>query len=182
MVKANFQSYAIAIFALAKDQKQKELFFDQIKQVDQIIKVCPDFKKVISSRTISKKQRKQIVAEILTELGFEKIVIHWLWAIIDDNNFHNLHYIFNEVDKQHQQIFNITKVIVTSAKDLNENQINKIKTTLSSALNSEVEVEVKIKPEVIGGLKIQINNKTYNDTFARKLKDLKHALLSKRGN
>ncbi len=182
MVKANFQSYAIAIFALAKDQKQKELFFDQIKQVDQTIKICPDFKKVISSRAISKNQRKEIVAEILNELGFDKIVIHWIWAIIDDNNFHNLHYIFNEVDKQHKQIFNITKVVVTSAKGLNENQINKIKNSLSSVLNTEVELEIKIKPEVIGGLKIQINNKTYNDTFARKLKDLKLALLAKKGN
>ncbi len=181
MTNLNFQSYALAIFALANDKKQQELFFDQIKQIDQVIIDNPDFGKLISSRNLSKKQRQDIVAEALNELGFEKTVIHWLWTIIDDNNFHNFHYIFKEVDKRHQLIFGITKVIVSSPTELTEAQKTKIKQSLDTALNADVELEVKIKPELIGGLKIQINNHTYNNTFIRKLNDLKQQLLSRKG-
>lgn len=182
MVRNNLKSYAIAIFALAKDKNQQQLFFDQINQIDQAILSNSDFNKVISSRTISKKQRQEVVYEILSELGFDRTIIHWVWAIIDDNNFHNFHYIFKEVDKLHQQIFHITKVTITSASQLSEAQLSKIKNALVNALHCDVELIVKIKPEVIGGLKIQINNKTYNNTFIRKLSDLKLSLLSRKGN
>lgn len=181
MVSANFKSYAIAIFALAKDEKQKELFFDQIKQLDQINTTTPEFAKVLSSRIISKKERQTLAKELLSELNFDKTIIHWVWTIIDDNNYHNFHYIFKEVDKQHQQIFAITKIVITSAKDLDEGQKQKIKKFFESNLNAKVELLIKVKPEVIGGLKLEINNKTYNNTIKRKLAELKLQLLSKKG-
>ena len=180
MVQANLSSFAIAIFEIAKDKNTQNIYYQQIQQLDKLNNDNPDLAKILSSVTIPKIERKNIAKDILSQLDFDKNLIYWVWTIIDANQYQNFHLIANQCTLVHHAIFNIIKVEITSANELNRNQLAKITNFFSDKLKAEIDLKLKIQPDLIGGLKIQINNKTYNNTFKSKLNELKTALLNRK--
>lgn len=174
-------SFASAIFSVAKDKETQERYYQQIAALDSMNVTNPDFYNILAARSIDREERKEFVQTILTGYGFEQIVIYWIWTIIDTNNYHNFHYIALLCREMYHDLFNITRVKITSANELSEAQMDKIKDFFEKKLNRRIDVEWHIKPDLIGGLRIQVNNKTYNNTFRSKLNILKRELLSKKG-
>lgn len=173
----NFIQYAIAIFKVANTKQQQELFYQQIKMIDHINNTYKDFFKILSCLVISKKERKKIAQQILETLNIDKEVIFWIWIIIENNHFIHFQTIKEQCTLVHHALFNIIKVDVTTAYELNHNQIKKIKDFFIYKLKLNIDLNIKINKELVGGLQIQINNKTYNNTFLSKLGKLKQHLL-----
>ncbi|XQP55674.1 MAG: ATP synthase F1 subunit delta [Mycoplasmoidaceae bacterium] len=174
-------SYANAIFAMAKDKETQEKYYQQIAALDAMNSSNVDFYNILSARSIDKEERKELAKTVLTGYGFEPTVIYWVWTIIDNNCYFNFHYIAMICKQTYLDLFNITRVRITSANELNEDQMDKIKNFFEKKLNKKVDVEWNIKPNLIGGLRIQVNNKIYTNTFRSKLNNLKKELLSKKG-
>lgn len=174
-------SYANAIFGMAKDKETQEKYYQQIAALDAMNVTNADFYNILSARAIDKDERKDLAMTVLTGYGFDPIVIYWIWTIIDSNQYQNFHYIALLCRNIYHELFDITRVKITSANELSETQIDKIKDFFEKKLNRKIDVEWHIKPDLIGGLRIQVNNKTYNNTFRSKLNILKKELLSKKG-
>ena len=173
----NFISYAIAIFKIAKTKQQQQLFYKQIKIIDWINNTYNNFFKIVSCPAIKKDKRKEIAKHIFESLNFDRNIIFWLLIIIDNNHFSNFFSIKEQCTLVYNTIFNITKVDVISAHELNSNQIKKIKHFFIRKLKQKVDLHIKVNKKLVGGLKIQINNKTYDNTFLTKLFELKRQLL-----
>jgi len=180
-MQANLLSYALAIFQLADDKDKQNLYYQQIQQIDKLNHDNPEFAKVLSTVTIAKDERKELAQEVLKQLNIDQTVIYWVWTIIDNNQYSKFDLIKQNVMEVHHAIFNIIRVEVTSASELTRSQLSKITDFFSNKLKAQVDLKINIKPNLIGGLKIQLNNKTYNNTFKYKLEELKKALLSKKG-
>lgn len=177
----NFQSYAIALFDIAKDQQEQEKYYQQVLELDELNNANPEIAKILSTVTIAKQDRKDIVMDLLKDTEFDKNFIYWLWAIIDNNDFRHYHLIARDCRKLHHYLFNVTRIDVTTATKLDKHQLDKIIDFFKKKLNTQIDLKEIIKPDVIGGISIQINNKTYNNTIENKLKNLKQQLLSKKG-
>lgn len=173
-------SYAHAIFSIAQDKKTQEKFYQQITSLDAINTTNPDFYRILSARSIDKDERKELAMLVLDGYGYEKTFIYWVWTIIDNNNYHNFHYIASMCREIYHNIFKITRVKIVSADELSETQIDKIKDFFEKKLNKKIEIEWHIKPDLIGGLRIQVDNKIYTNTIRAKLNVLKKELLSKK--
>ncbi len=173
-------SYANAIFSIAQTKEMQEKYYQQIAALDAMNVTNPDFYRILANRFIDKQERKDLAMTVLTGYGFEGKLIYWVWTIIDNNAYHKFHYIAQLCREIYHDLFNITRVKITSANDLSEDQIDKIKDFFEKKLNRKIDVEWHIKPDLIGGLRIQVNNKTYNNTFKSKLESLKKELLSRR--
>lgn len=174
-------SYADAIFMIAKSKEAKEKYYQQVAALDAMNLTSADFAKVLSTRSIDKNERKELAWQVLKEYGFDEQVIYWVWTIIDNNCFNRFHNIAIMCRERYYDLFGITRVKVTSANELSETQINRIKDFFTQKLKLKIDFEWHIKPDLIGGLRIAINNKTYNNTYRAKLESLKKELLSKKG-
>lgn len=175
-------SYANAIFSIASSKDMQEKYYQQIIELDGMNTTNKDFYNILSARTIDKDERKDLAMTILNACGFDSILIYWIWTIIDNNQYCNYHQIALLCREVYHNIFNIVDVKIISANELSENQINKIKDFFEKKLSKKIDIQIQIKPNLIGGLKIQINNKTYNNTFKSKLNILKKELLSRKDN
>jgi len=180
-MQVNYLSYAVALFEVADNKAKQSLYYQQVQQLDQLNLDNPDFAKVLSTVTLNKDERKTLAAEVLKELNYDEIFIYWVWTIIDNNQYHNYHEIRRYCTHVYHAINHIIRVTVTTSSELNRSQLEKITDFFSNRLKAEVDLKVNIEPSLIGGLKIQLNNKTYNNTFKYKLQELKKVLLSKKG-
>ena len=170
-------SYAVAIYSIAKEKPIQEKYYFQISALDAFNSTNTDFYDILSNRFIDKKERKDLAMKVLTGYGFEQKLIYWVWTIIDSNSYNLFHFIALVCRQMYHYIFGITKVKIDSAHELSEEQIDKIKDFFEKKLNRKIEIEWHIIPQLLGGLRIQVNNKTYNNTFKSKLETLKKELL-----
>lgn len=177
----NISSYALAIFTIAKNKETQEKYYQQIAALDAMNDTNPDFFKILAARFIDKNERKEIAKDVLTGFGFEQKVIYWVWTIIDNNFYNQFHSIAKACRDIYCEIFDVCRVKITSANELSESQMDKIKNFFEVQLKRKIEIAWYIKPSLLGGLRIQVDNKTYNNTFRTKLDGLKKELLSKKG-
>lgn len=174
-------SYATAIFAVAKDKPTQEKYYQQIAALDAMNSTNADFNNILSARSIDKDERKELAKTVLTGYGFEKEVIYWVWTILDNNFYNKFHYIAQTCREIYHLLFNITRVKITSAHELSEAHMDKIKDFFENKMKRKIDVEWIINPKLIGGIRIRVNNKAYINTYRTKLDNLKKILLSKKG-
>lgn len=177
----NLTSYALAIFQMAPDRKTMQKYYDQILWLDVCNSKHPNFSRVLSARNIDKKDRRELLGQTLRFVKIDPTIIYWTWTIIDNNQWGSFHLIARECRKLHHLIFDISRVNVVTAFELDKSQLNKLNTFFTKKLNSKIDLNVTVDPNLIGGLKIAINNRTYNNTVINKLDNLKRELLSKKG-
>ena len=65
---------------------------------------------------------------------------------------------------------------VVSAKPLSAAQLNKIKSALRSALGQDPELEARVDPSILGGLKVKVGSKLFDASLKTKLDQMKFAL------
>ena len=73
-------------------------------------------------------------------------------------------------------IHNIVKPIIISAIDLNEQQKQRLVSKLSLKLNKHIIPEYIINPQIIGGLIIELDDKTIDFSIQTKFENMKKQL------
>ena len=81
--------YAIALFDLAKENKEIDLVYQNLKVLVDSIRENNDFLKIINSFTISTEEKKKIIKDILN-LKEENYFLYFLYVLIDNNRFDQL--------------------------------------------------------------------------------------------
>ena len=71
---------------------------------------------------------------------------------------------------------NILSVICVSAYPLTENQTEKLKGKLEAHTGKSIVLASKVEPDVIGGIRLFMDGKSYDGTIASRLKDLQKIL------
>jgi F-type H+-transporting ATPase subunit delta len=80
-----------------------------------------------------------------------------------------------EFAHQYKALKGITPVRVTSAAPLSEAVLEELRRRIiaSGAATSQLELETKIDPELIGGFVLEFDNKRYDASIAHKLDELR---------
>lgn len=172
-MKNNFFAYALALFDLKKDPKK---VFNELTEWHSINKQFPNLTKFLiecPSKTIQKK----LVAEIFKTINISSSLMHWLWVVIDDNQYVNFNLIYKECKKHFCALTNTVDVHITSAFELSSSQKQQIMNKIKTIISSNVSFDIEVDPSLIGGLKISYQNNVYDNTVKSKLFFLKNKLL-----
>ena len=70
------------------------------------------------------------------------------------------------------------RVLVRSATPLDDAQTGELKTTLASKLNKEPVLNVRVEPELLGGLIVQVGDRVYDTSVRTRLDTLRTTLLA----
>ena len=157
----------------------------------------PDFQEMILNPTISKEDKKNVIFEISKQnnfnltlnkfLGFvaiknrlfflKKIIENFLNFLVMKRRFFYVEKILKDFvmicSKNRGEIS--AKLIV--AKELNENEISKIKNDLSQTFGSDIKLNYNYDPDLIGGLIMQVESIMIDTSVKTKLKKLEKGML-----
>lgn len=86
-----------------------------------------------------------------------------------------------EFIKQFEAIKKITRVKLTTAETLDNAVLQDIKTKLTSASSTRdnIEVETKVRPDIIGGFILEYDDKLYDASVSNQLRLMSKALSAK---
>jgi F-type H+-transporting ATPase subunit delta len=170
--------YAEALMALAQAQGLTDAFGDDARSILEMVESSAELKDVLANPFVKGTAKKQIFRQLL-EGKVHAYFLNFLLLLVDRRRIFLLEGICRQYRVLLRQIKNTVLAEVTATLALNESQreavVQKVK-TLTGA--SEVELEVKIDPELIGGVIIKVGSQVLDASIKGQLRRIGISLLN----
>ena len=166
------KSYAIALYELSKENSELDKVENGMKSLNKLLNESSDFKEMISSPTVAKEDKKNVLFAIADQNNFSQILKKFLGFLAIKNRLFFL-------DKIIESFLNLIsnnkgelKAKLVSSKKLSLEEQKKIQNELSKDFKSPLNINFEYDPDLIAGLIIQIGSVMVDTSIRTKLKKL----------
>lgn len=168
--------YAKAFFSSAKEKKQLIPLKNDIETVYKLCQSSKEFILLLESPVVRPSKKSAVIQQIF-DGAVHPFTLKFLLLIIENKREMFLPGIcrnFLDLTRKDQHI---KSAVLTSATKLSTKTIQNIKDSLAKELEASIELSTQIKPEIIGGLVLRLDDKQYDASIATQLKKIKQNLL-----
>ncbi len=169
------KSYSDAIYDLFEETKDKKLLED-LKQIYRVLKINYEYVDYIACRYFSKEERKASILKLFDK-RVNPIVLNMMQLLIDQEKAGNICYIIKRAIKLINQELDIDFALIETPFELDQNQIDALTKALSKKYNKKIDYEIRINPQLIGGVKITVNNDIIDGSIKGKLDNIKSSFI-----
>ena len=179
MAQLVLRPYATALFDLAKEQNQVAEFENQVKVVIDIMGQNPQFMELLLHPKIMVDEKIQLIDTVFTGKVADEIT--GILTIIVKKGRQNvlidILQLFLEMVSEYQGVI---KATITSAVELNNEQLAQIKGKIENSTKKNVELHTVVNQDLIGGMIIRVGDNVVDASIAGRLKTLKEGLTNLR--
>lgn len=137
----------------------------------------PILKTVLESPVVPLKEKHKIIERIFKADEFSKEMRNFLLLMSDYGQLDELEDIFQAFYKYWDEKNNILRAEIIFSKTPGENELKQAREFMATKYpNKQIFTEVKIDPDILGGLIIRVNYKEYNWSYEGRLKQLERKL------
>ncbi len=171
-----YSSYSIVLYEYAKADKNIKKYFQQAKLLLNLLSAQKHYlHNFLANYSINKTQRKQIIDLIARNMLTKKFK-YFLYTIIDFNRCKLIIKILQKFLDLCANDLKIKNVKVFSAFELNQKLREKLKKALEKYCKTKLDIDYHIDENLIGGIKVQTNFGSIDNSYQSKLKNLKETL------
>ena len=172
MIKSQVgRRYSKAIFDIAEEKKQVKEIYELLNSAMVLYRTDKEFKNFIRNPLISNEEKKLVLNEIFGKDNRDNLNI--LLYILDKGRINCIKYIVAEYLKIYYRKNRILDVRATFTKELTEEQKKKLIDKLSQKTGKEINLEIKIDKNILGGGIIRIGDKIIDGSIRRELDNWK---------
>jgi len=168
--------YAKALFATAKEKGLLETLKTDIELVFDVCNESADFILLLESPIVKTSKKSKLISSIFKG-KVNDLTLSFLLLIANNKREVHIPGICRNFLGLTRKDQNIKSALLTTASEINSESISKIVELLSKELNATIELSTKVKPEIVGGLILRIDDKQYDASISTQLKKIKHKLL-----
>lgn len=168
--------YAKALFALAKEKNQLDVFNADIGLVISVLQSSADFSFLLESPVVRTSQKAKAVKLIFSD-KINAATLRFLELIVENKREQHIPGIcrnFLDLIRKEQ---GIKTAVVTSAISLSDETIAQLKALLEANYNAKVELSEKLNEELLGGFVLRIDDQQYDASIATQLRKVKENLM-----
>ena len=172
MIKSQVgRRYSKAIFEIAEEKNQVKEIYEILNSAMVLYRTDKEFKNFILNPLIDNEQKKSVLNEIFGKDNSENLNI--LLYILDKGRMNCIKYIVAEYLKIYYRKNRILDVKATFTKELTDEQKKKLIDKLSQKTGKEINLEIKIDKDILGGGIIKIGDKIIDGSIRRELDNWK---------
>lgn len=164
--------YAKSLVDLAVEKGQLEVVRADMQVLQQITKGNPDVVTLLRSPVIKPDKKQKILAAIL-EGKISNITSLFIQLLVTKGRESNLPEITTEFARQYNLLNNISKVKITTAVPLDAAILSAIKQKVEAGSDKKIEMETAVEPDLIGGFVLETDDRLFDASILRDLKDIK---------
>ena len=169
------RKYSNALFQSAKEAGKTEKVYDDIVFISETIDTNVGLKNALLNPIVSLSDKKDIVQKLFS-VHIEKITLDFIFLLLEHNRLDCLNEVVNCYNQASNKLNNIITPTVISAVELNDEQKNRIISKLENKTNKKVLPEYTVKPDIIGGIIIEIDDKTIDCSIKTKFDNMRKQL------
>ena len=172
MIKSQVgRRYSKAIFEIAEEKNQVKEIYEMLNSAMVLYRTDKEFKNFILNPLIDSEQKKSVLNKIFGKDNSDNLNI--LLYILDKGRMNCIKYIVAEYLKIYYRKNRILDVKATFTKELTDEQKKKLIDKLSQKTGKEINLEIKIDKNILGGGIIRIGDKIIDGSIRRELDNWK---------
>ena len=169
--------YSLALYELANETNSLSKIEENSQALLNLISSSKDFNNLIKDPTVSRSILNQVIDKISNNFRLEVLFKNFLCFLITKRRFFYVQKIlknFNEICSEKRGEL---KAEIKSAKNLSQDEINKITQELSNNFKSEIKLNYTHDQSLIGGLIVQIGSTMIDTSIKKKLQQLENRMI-----
>jgi len=176
MIGAEANSYAAGLFKLAVDAGKVESFQKEMKEVASLLDENPELLATLSSYSLPNESQLSLVDKTFSSLKNKEIPAFLRLLIIKHEMIH-FAIIASSFNKLCNDELGIKEGLVYSASPLSKEEIKKIEESMSKRIGSAISLTNRVDHNLLGGVKVYVDDKVFDGTVLGKVERLRSALL-----
>ncbi len=168
--------YSLALYELASESNSLPKIEENSHAFLKLISSSEDFYNLIKDPTVTRDSLNQVIEKITDNFSLEGLFKNFLSFLISKRRFFYVQQIlknFNEICSEKRGEL---KAEIKSAKNLTQDEINKITQELSNNFKSEIKLNYTHDQSLIGGLIVQIGSTMIDTSIKKKLQQLENRM------
>jgi len=168
--------YAVALFELAKENQILPAVVDDIRGIQEVASANPGFRELMTSPKISSERKKSILKELFTQAN--PLVLNTLYVLLDAKRLGELNDVAEEFILLANKAFGIAEAKVYSVRPLTDEEQRSLSAAFAAKIGkTALRIENVVDPSLIGGLRLQVGNRIYDNSIRAKLDRLKRQMI-----
>jgi F-type H+-transporting ATPase subunit delta len=167
--------YGEALYTLARDEGLSATILEQLKALDESFRQEPDFLRLLSAPNLPKAERCRILDDSFRG-RIEPYILNFLKILTEKGYARH----FGDCCKAYRSLYNqdngILVVTAVTAVPLNGQQRAALTEKLNRITGKHVELENKLDPAVLGGVRLDYDGKRVDDTVSHRLDAVRNML------
>jgi F-type H+-transporting ATPase subunit delta len=168
--------YAQALFDLAVETGALDAIEADLKSLKAMRADSRDLRDVLSSPRFSADDKANALSALGQRAGFNSTTAKFLGLLTANGRTGALADIIAAFERLSAKRRGAVSAQVTTAVALTDAQTESLKSALRLALGKDPQIETRIDPSILGGLKVRVGSRLYDASLKSKLDSLKFAL------
>lgn len=183
--------YSRALFEEALEKSVDKYIYDYLGALYNNMSVVPEVQKVLLNPRINKERRFQL---LLIASGLKQdekgkkpvssakgvdLYQRFLWLVMKNNRIHLMRFIIFVYQDMYRKHHNIDHVIFATAKEVDKPLEKKVIDKIHTITGREVELETRVRPDLIGGFWVVVDDKLYDFSYRTRLQNIRKSLWNK---
>ena len=167
----NNNKYAKTLFDLCLKHNCLGLIQDQLKSIASLFNKASVFRLVLISKKLDNKTKINVVTNALSI--FEPLIVEFISIIIKNNLSNELMDIISRFNRLVRVHSDVQSVDITTAHKLSEEEIQSLSESIFIVLNTKPKINIKEDLNMIGGIKLRVGNKIFDNSISYQINQLK---------
>ena len=167
--------FATALFMLAVEEDKLDEIYGDLLKVKDVFKENPDYAVLLNSPSLPKHERTKLInAAFYGSIG--EYTLNFLKVMCEHNKITEIYECIKVFSALRKQAENRVTAKVYSAVPLSDEQLERLKEKLHKKLSSEVKLKTVIDENMLGGIKIEFEDKVIDGSVRKQLHDIKEVI------
>ena len=176
MVSGVAGRYASALFELARDQRAVDAVAGDLDRFDALIRESPDLQRLVRSPVFTAEEQGKAVGAILDQAGIGGLAGNFIRLVTTNRRLFALPDMIRGYRKLVAESKGIVRAEVRLAEPPSDRVLKDIKAALREVANAEVDVDVKVDPNLIGGMVVQMGSRMVDASLRTRLNAIRLAM------
>jgi F-type H+-transporting ATPase subunit delta len=165
--------YAVALFELAKDQRQLEVVERDLALFQAMFDGCADLRRLVLSPVITAEDQAKALAAVLKMAGISGLTANFVKLIARNRRLFAAEDMMKAFRALVARERGEVSADVASAHALTPEQLQLLSDTLRTSIGKNVRIDTRVDQRLLGGLVVKIGSKMIDNSLRTKLDNLK---------
>jgi F-type H+-transporting ATPase subunit delta len=171
------KSYSQALYEIASEEKKLKDVEEHSSSIIKLVSQSEDFNSLIKDPTNKQEDQLSVINLIFEKFSLNNLLKKFLNFLVTKRRFFYIEKILKDFVMICSKNRGEISAKLTVAKELNENEINKIKDELSKNFGSNVKLNYNYDPDLIGGLIMQVESVMIDTSIKNKLQQIENKMI-----
>lgn len=168
--------YATALFELARDDKNVDAVKADLDKFDALLNESADLKRLVRSPVFTADEQGKALAAVLSKAGIGGTTAKFLQVLTANRRLFAIADVIRAFRALVAKFKGEATADVTVAEQLNDKNLDALKSALKSVTGKDVALNVTVDPSIIGGLVVKLGSRMVDSSLRTKLNSIKNAM------